>query len=58
MNAHSQNDARTDPERTCYFCGQPIRGAIVIPAKTGDAWAHFSCWYDGTPVTGPDGQVL
>jgi hypothetical protein len=47
-----------EPQRTCHFCGQPIRHSRPVHAKTGRAWAHFSCWYDGTPVTGPDGQVL
>lgn len=37
------------PPRRCYGCGLPIPdGERAIRAKTGDAWKHFECWYDGT----------
>jgi hypothetical protein len=34
---------------TCHFCGLPIApGEKKIQAKTGNAWAHVTCWYDGS----------
>jgi hypothetical protein len=36
--------------KTCHFCGLPIPdGERPIGAKTGNAYAHFECWYDGAP---------
>jgi len=48
----SQSEAwpTCDGLRVCHHCD------IVIPedekavlAKTGNAWMHFECWYDGAP---------
>jgi hypothetical protein len=43
---------RPKPARSCYYCKLPISDdeVLAIPAMTGNAWAHFECWYDG-----PDG---
>ncbi len=36
--------------RRCWFCELPIPNhEKSIEAKTKNAWAHFECWYDGTP---------
>lgn len=37
--------------RACYFCPAPIPDdeKHVVQARTKNAWAHFECWYDGTP---------
>lgn len=36
--------------QTCHFCQGPIPDEEkAIEAKTGNAWAHFECWYDGPP---------
>jgi hypothetical protein len=36
--------------RRCHDCGLPIPDdEKAIKAKTGNAWKHFECWYDGTP---------
>lgn len=36
--------------RTCHFCGLPIPDdEKAIQATTKNGWAHFECWYDGTP---------
>jgi hypothetical protein len=44
--------------RRCHYCKLPIPEAErAVRAQTGNAWAHFECWYDGQvfdrdPVTG------
>ncbi len=36
--------------RRCYDCGLPIPAdEKAVEAKTGNAWKHFECWYDGAP---------
>lgn len=47
--------------RRCHFC----KGVIpdkekAVEAETKNAWAHFECWYDGTPFKrDPDtGEIL
>ena len=36
--------------RRCHDCELPIPdGEKAVEAKTGNAWMHFECWYDGTP---------
>ena len=36
--------------RRCHYCKGPIPDEEkAIAAKTGNAWAHFECWYAGTP---------
>lgn len=38
------------PLRRCHSCELPIPdGEEAIQDKTGNAWMHFECWYDGTP---------
>jgi hypothetical protein len=38
------------PSRTCTFCEGPIpEDERAIEALTKNGWAHFECWYDGTP---------
>jgi hypothetical protein len=38
------------PKRTCHFCRLPIPdGERAIEARSKNAWAHFECWYAGTP---------
>jgi pyruvate-formate lyase-activating enzyme len=45
--------------RVCYFCGEPIRQQVAIRALTDNAWAHFSCWYDGPPgVKDANGEIV
>jgi hypothetical protein len=40
----------TPTGRVCHYCGLDIRaGERAIEAKTKNAWAHFTCWYDGGP---------
>lgn len=35
--------------RECHFCPFPIpNDERAIRSKTGDGWAHFECWYDGS----------
>jgi hypothetical protein len=42
-------DSGQSVARACHFCGLPIpANEEAIRAKTGDAWAHFECWYDGS----------
>ena len=36
-------------ERVCHYGELPIDGDRAIEAKTGNAWAHVTCWYDGGP---------
>jgi hypothetical protein len=37
-------------ERRCHYCSGPIPDEEkAVRAKTGNAWAHFECWYDGSP---------
>lgn len=39
----------SEETRTCHFCTLPIPAdEKAVRAKTGDAWAHFECWYDGS----------
>jgi hypothetical protein len=41
----------TDSLRKCHYCPYPIPdGEKAVEAKTKNAWAHFECWYDGTPL--------
>lgn len=44
---------RTDDEarRTCHYCDLPIPDddTSAMEATTKNAWAHFTCWYDGGP---------
>jgi hypothetical protein len=36
--------------RRCHGCGLPIPDdEKAVEAKTGNAWKHFECWYDGAP---------
>ena len=36
--------------RICHFCEGPIPDdEKAVEATTGNGWAHFECWYDGTP---------
>jgi hypothetical protein len=36
--------------RTCHYCDLPIPDREkAIQSITGNGWAHFECWYDGTP---------
>jgi hypothetical protein len=49
------------PKRACHFCPFPIPDSErAIRAATDNAWAHFECWYDGTPFRrDPDtGELL
>jgi hypothetical protein len=48
----------SEPERVCFFCEQAIKGTKAVQARTKNAWAHFSCWYDGAPVKDADGETL
>lgn len=35
----------------CHFCDLPIpHDEAAVEATTGNAWAHFECWYDGAPI--------
>ena len=37
-------------DRACHYCGLPIpENEKPVQAVTGNAWAHFECWYDGEP---------
>lgn len=36
--------------RTCHYCGLRIgKDEKAIQSRTGAAWAHVTCWYDGGP---------
>ena len=36
--------------RVCHFCeGKIPDDEGAVHAQTGNAWAHFECWYDGEP---------
>jgi hypothetical protein len=37
-------------DRVCHYCGLPIADdESAIEARTKNAWAHVTCWYDGGP---------
>lgn len=37
--------------RKCHFCPFPIPDEEkAVHSITGEAWAHFECWYDGAPL--------
>jgi hypothetical protein len=39
-----------DLRRRCYYCDLPMNdNDKAIQAKTGNAWAHFTCWFEGGP---------
>ncbi len=52
------SQAEREALRRCYDCGLPIPDdEKAIQSKTGNAWKHFECWYDGytfprDPLTG------
>jgi len=33
----------------CHYCGLPVGDEAKIEAKTKNAWAHFTCWYEQAP---------
>lgn len=36
--------------RVCHYCGLEIEDdEEAIEARMKNAWAHFTCWYDGGP---------
>lgn len=47
---HETRTWRRLPARKCHFCTLPIPdNEKAVEAKTGNAWAHFECWYDRSP---------
>lgn len=41
---------QTKDARACHYCDLPIaEDESAIEAKTKNAWAHVTCWYDGGP---------
>lgn len=39
--------------RFCHYCKHLVVGK-AIQARSRNAWAHFTCWYDGGPFEHPD----